>query len=153
MKKPKIKNRKTKKRPEMNLGGLVGQMNGGTITNSESDVVFIVEDSYDDFIAGRLGHLNIGGAVGKAQNATLDNVRSDSKIYIKDSKKFGELDRVLEESMNDPGRLRLAKLELEGIKSNIGKPGVAAKVERFLNIVNGIKELVEPFVPYLMSLI
>jgi hypothetical protein len=149
----KIRSRKQLKKPEMNLGGLVGQMDGGTLTNSQSDVVFIIEDSYEEFLAGRLTHLNIGGAVGKARNATLDNLRSDSKIYIKDSKKFAELDRVLEESMNDPNRLRLAKLELEGIKSNIGKPGMAAKIERFLNLVNDIKELVEPFVPYLKSLI
>jgi hypothetical protein len=149
-KKPK---KKKKVSGSLNIGGLVGSMNGGTVKNSSFKGKIIVDADFNDYMAGRLKNLNIGGIAGKAHNVILDNVTSDAKIYIRDVKKFASIEKVLQNAMDDKVRLELAKRELEGIKSDIGEPGMAEKVERFLNIVNGVRDVVEPFVPYLMSLI
>ncbi|MCA1762896.1 MAG: GLUG motif-containing protein [Cryomorphaceae bacterium] len=137
----------------MNIGGIAGSVSGGTIKNSSFGGAIILNADFDRYVAGVLKNVNVGGIVGKAQNAILDNVTSDAKIYIRDVKKFAALENALDKAIDNKGRLQLAKLELEGIKSEIGKPGMAVKVERFLNIVNGVRDVVEPFVPYLMSLV
>lgn len=149
-KKPK---KKKKVSGSLNIGGMVGSMSGGTVKNSSFTGKIIVDADFYDYMAGRLKNLNIGGIVGKAHNAILDNVTSDAKIYIRDVKKFALLEQVLEKAMDDKVRFELAKFELEAIKSDIGEPGMAEKVKRFLNIVNGVRDVEEPFVPYLMSLI
>jgi hypothetical protein len=149
-KKPK---KKKKDMSIMNIGGVVGYMNGGTITDSSFSGKIIIEGSYDDYVAGLLENLNVGGIAGSARNAALNNVRSDGKIYIRDSRKFESLEKTLESVLDDVQLIQLAKLELEGIKSNIGKPGMYERIQRFLNLVKGVKDVVEPFVPYLMSLV
>lgn len=137
----------------MNIGGVVGYMNGGTITDSSFSGKIIIEGSYDDYIAGRLKDLNVGGIAGSARDAILNNVRSDGKIYIRDSRKFESLEKALEKVLDDVELFQLATLELEGIKSNIGNPGMYERIERFLKLVNSVKQVVEPFVSYLMSLL
>jgi hypothetical protein len=149
-KKPK-KNKK--KRQQMNIGGFVGSMNGGTLENCSSSGKIIFEVDFDDYVAGKLTNLNVGGIAGSAKNATFKNVQSDGKIYIRDPKKFASLEKVLSETIDNAELIKLATAELDGIKSNIGNASMGDRVERFLNIVNGVKDAVAPFVPYLMSLI
>lgn len=142
-----------KKLKKMNIGGLFGTINGGVVENSKNYGTITFEADYDDFIGGKLPHLNVGGIAGVANNTTFGKVGNYGKIFIRDIKKFDALEEVLSNTINDASRLAQAKSELESIKTYIGNPSVGEKIERFLNIVNGVKDAVAPFVPYLMSLV
>lgn len=147
------KRSKKNKPNRIEIGGIVGSMKRGIVQNSTNSGNFIIDADYDDFIAGRGPNICIGGIAGKASNGTFKNVKNTGKIFIRDSKRFDSLEQKLAENINDPELLSLAIEQLQGIKISIAHPRISEKIERFLNIVNGVKDIVAPFVPYLMSLI
>lgn len=150
-KKPK-KKKKKKKTGEINIGGIVGYSRGGSIIDCHDGSTKIIQADFEDYRKGKLNGINVGGIAGKAVNTEITGSTSSGKIIIYDPKKFSDLESAINELIKDPQKRADAIEALEELDESVNKGGTAEKVERLLNIINGVKDLATPFLPYLIHL-
>lgn len=105
-----------------NIGGLVGNMNGGKIVNSHAEGAIFINGSAT----------NVGGLVGSMDGGEIDNSTSNMRIISTEDNVFNDLRISLEQIDKSDVKQSLIQL-VNDMEKSVGKTTFTEKYKNFMS--------------------
>ncbi|OCX64788.1 hypothetical protein BFM98_07040 [Lysinibacillus sp. AR18-8] len=105
-----------------NIGGLVGNMNGGKIVNSHAEGTIFINGSAT----------NVGGLVGSMDDGEIENSTANMRIISTEVNVFSELRIALEQLEKSDVKQNLIQL-VNDMEKSVGKTTFTEKYKNFMS--------------------
>lgn len=124
------------------IGGLVGEMRGGTIVDCHASGTIKVN-----------GHnVAAGGLVGRSDGGTITNCTSDVQIEVIDSR-FDELRATIESNLSDKELVTKFLNSIAEMQQLQNTPAFVGSYQRFVSMAAAHMAIIGPFLPFLTGLL
>lgn len=127
----------------VNIGLLVGSLNGGTIENCHASGKIIVN--------GEAGGVSAAGLVGSMSNGEIKNSTSNAEIILTSERLFTGLEKELEQIEDQDIKEVLLNL-VNQMEMSQGKGTFKYHYDNFISSAANYTTLISPFLPRLFEL-
>ncbi|WP_025117125.1 GLUG motif-containing protein [Lysinibacillus fusiformis] len=117
-----------------NIGGLVGNMNGGKIVNSHAEGTIFINGSAT----------NVGGLVGSMDGGEIENSTGNMRIISTEDNVFNDLRIALEQIDKSDAKQNLIQL-VNDMENSVGEITFTDKYRNFMSNVADHITVVTPF--------